>query len=287
MALTEPFPELEEILASIGAGGGRVAGMDASEGAAGNISVYVGWPMDVRRRFPIAEEIELPAPAPHLAGGLVIVTGSGRRLREIQVDPAANLGVVRISDDGTTGLLHTAPGRLFERVTSEWNSHLAVHDDTVDRTGTNFHAIVHAQPPRLTYLSHVPEYKDEDYLNRRLLRWEPETIINLPAGIGVLPFMLPGSAPLMTANVESLRAHRIVIWAKHGVMARSSISVKRAVDRIEYAETGAAYEYMDMHSGGRAEGLTLDELRSVVAAFDVPTTLPWLAAPDARGRAAR
>jgi rhamnulose-1-phosphate aldolase len=70
-------------------------------------------------------------------------------------------------------------------------------------------------------------------------------------------------------------------------MARSSISVKRAVDRIEYAETGAAYEYMDMHSGGRAEGLTLDELRSVVAAFDVPTTLPWLAAPDARGRAAR
>lgn len=286
MALTEPFPDLEEILASIGAGGGRVAGMDASEGAAGNISVYVGWPMDVRRRFPISEEIELPAPAPHLAGNLVIVTGSGRRLREIQIDPVANLGVVRISGDGTTGLLNTAPGRLFERVTSEWNSHLAVHDDTVDRTGTNFHAIVHAQPPRLTYLSHVPEYKDEDYLNRRLLRWEPETIINLPAGIGVLPFMLPGSAPLMAANVESLRTHRIVIWAKHGVMARSSISVKRAVDRIEYAETGAAYEYMDMHSGGRAEGLTLDELRSVVAAFDVPTTLPWLAAPDAKGRAA-
>jgi rhamnulose-1-phosphate aldolase len=287
VALTEPFPDLEEILASIGAGGGRVAGMDASEGAAGNISVYVGWPMDVRRRFPISEEIELPAPAPHLAGNLVIVTGSGRRLREIQIDPVANLGVVRISSDGTTGLLHTAPGRLFERVTSEWNSHLAVHDDTVDRTGTNFHAIVHAQPPRLTYLSHVPEYKDEDYLNQRLLRWEPETIINLPAGIGVLPFMLPGSAPLMAANVESLRTHRIVIWAKHGVMARSSISVKRAVDRIEYAETGAAYEYMDMHSGGRAEGLTLDELRSVVAAFNVPTTLPWLAAQDTKGRAAR
>jgi len=77
----------------------------------------------------------------------------------------------------------------------------------------------------------------------------------------------------MAANVVSLRRHRIVLWAKHGVMARSSISVKRAVDRIEYAETGASYEYMDLLNGGRAEGLTLDELRAVVAAFDVDTTL--------------
>jgi hypothetical protein len=30
---------------------------------------------------------------------------------------------------------------------------------------------------------------------------------------------------------------------------------------------------MDLLNGGRAEGLTLDELRAVVAAFDVDTTL--------------
>jgi rhamnulose-1-phosphate aldolase len=273
MALVEPFPDLEEILASIGAGGSHVAAIDASEGAAGNISVCVGWPIEVRRRFPIIEEIPLPRRVPHLANHIVIVTGSGRRLREIQVDPAANLGVVRISPDGATGTLHTAPNRLFDRVTSEWNSHLAVHDDTVERTGTNFHAVVHAQPPHLTYLSHIPDYRNEDILNRRLMRWEPETIINLPAGIGALPFMLPGSDLLMEANVTSLRAHRIVVWAKHGVMARSDVSVKRAVDRIEYAETAANYEYMDLLIGGRAEGLTVDEMRSVVAAFNVRTTL--------------
>ena len=273
MALAEPFPDLEEILASIGAGGSHVAAIEASEGAAGNISVYVGWPLEVRRRFPIVEEIPLPEHVPHLANQIVIVTGSGRRLREIQNDPAANLGVVLVSPDGTSGLLHTAHHRLFDHVTSEWNSHLAVHEDTVERTGTNFHAVVHAQPRHLTYLSHIPEYRDEDFLNRRLLRWEPETIINLPAGIGALQFMLPGSAPLMDANVKSLRAHRIVVWAKHGVMARSDISVKRAVDRIEYAETAATYEYMDILVGGRAEGLTRDEMQAVVAAFEVKTNL--------------
>jgi rhamnulose-1-phosphate aldolase len=85
--------------------------------------------------------------------------------------------------------------------------------------------------------------------------------------------MLPGSAALMAANVESLRTHRIVVWAKHGVMARSDISVKRAVDRIEYAETAANYEYMDLVVGGRAEGLSRDDVRAVVAAFDVKTNL--------------
>jgi rhamnulose-1-phosphate aldolase len=271
VALQEPFPDLEEILTSIGAGGDQVAAIDASEGAAGNISVCIGWPIEVRRHFPIVEEIRLPQPAPHLANHVVIVTGSGRRLREIRVNPAANLAAVRISADGVGGTLHTAPDRLFEHVTSEWNSHLAVHDDTVERTGTNFHAIVHAQPPKLVYLSHVPAYSDETYLNGRLLRWEPETIVNLPAGIGFLPFMVPGSGPLMAANVANLRTHRIVLWAKHGVMARSSISVKRAVDRIEYAETAANYEYMDLLTGGRAEGLTVAELKAVVAAFDVDT----------------
>ena len=178
-----------------------------------------------------------------------------------------------IGSDAVTATLWTAHGRLFERLTSEWNSHLAVHEDTVARTGTNFHAIVHAQPPHITYLSHVPAYQDEAYFNARVMRWEPETIVQLPQGIGVLRFMIPGSDTLMTANVESLRTHRIDVWGKHGVMARSDISVTRAVDRIEYAEAGARYEYMDLVAGGRAERMTDAELRSVVEAFSIDTDL--------------
>jgi rhamnulose-1-phosphate aldolase len=273
MALSEPLPELEEILLSMGEGGRRVAAIDAGEGAAGNISVCVGWPIEVRRRFPNLEPIELPVPVPHLGSHTVIVTGSGRRLRDLAANPAASLGAVRIAADGRTATLHTAPTRLFERLTSEWNSHLAVHEDTVARTGTNFHAVVHAQPPHLTYLSHIPAYRDEAFFNGRVMRWEPETIVQLPAGIGVLPFMIPGSAELMAANVASLRVHRIDVWAKHGVMARSDLSVTRAVDRIEYAEAGARYEYLDLVAGGRGEGLTREEMAAIVEAFEVDTRL--------------
>lgn len=273
MALDQPFPDLDELLATIGAAGQRLGGINASEGAAGNISLYIGWPLEVRRRCPLAEPFALPEPAPALAGHLVIVTGSGRRLRDIHLDPAANLAVVLIDADGRTGRLHTSPRRLFERPTSEFNSHLAVHNDQVIHTGTNFHALIHAQPPHLTHLSHIPAYRDQTYLNQQLMRWEPETIVNLPEGIGILLYKLPGSPAMREANVAGLRDHRVVVWSKHGVMARSDISVTRAADRIEYAETAAMYEYMNGVNGNRAEGLTDDELREVVRAFNVQTRL--------------
>ena len=87
-----PYPGLGELLTLIGEAGHRLAEIDASEGAAGNISVYVGWPIDPRRRFPVEETLTLPEPLPDLAGGLFLVTGSGRRLREIGSDPEANVG---------------------------------------------------------------------------------------------------------------------------------------------------------------------------------------------------
>jgi len=264
-----PYPEIVDLLKAIGEAGRRVADIEASEGAAGNISVLLRWPVEPRTRFPVAERLELPDVAPELAGACLLVTGSGRRLREIIDDPVAHLGCIVVDEGGRTGTLHTSHHRRFERVTSEFNSHLAVHRDQVRATGTNFHAIIHAQPIHLTYLSHIPRYRDLAFLNDRLLRWQPETIVNLPEGIGHLPFLVPGSRELMAANIEALRRHRIVIWAKHGVMARSDVSIKRAADRVEYAETAAKYEYLDLCAGERGERLTVEDMRAICGTFGV------------------
>ena len=269
MSVEAPFPELEELLTLVGQAGQRLSDIDASEGAAGNISVYIGWPLDPRRRFPKAETLELPVALPELAGKSFLVTGSGRRLREIIEDPAANLGVVVVDAGGQTGQLYTSPRRLFAHLTSEFNSHLAVHRDQVHLSGTNFHTVIHAQPPHLTYLSHIPRYQDQNYLSRHLLRWQPELIVNLPEGVGFVPFQIPGSPELETATVQALRTCRVVLWAKHGVMARSDLSVKRASDRIEYAETAAAYEYRNLLNHEQAEGLSDDEIRAICGAFNV------------------
>jgi rhamnulose-1-phosphate aldolase len=267
--LQEPYPELDDLLEMMGEAGRHLAGIEASEGAAGNISVCLRWQVEPRTRFPVVDEIKLPQPAPELAGATFLVTGSGRRLREIINEPTANIACIVVNEGGVTGRLYTSYHRRFERVTSEFNSHLAVHYDQICRSNTNFHAVIHAQPVHLTYLSHVPRYQDENYLNTHLLRWQPETIINLPEGIGFIPFRVPGSPELMAGNIESLRQHRIVVWAKHGVMARSDVSVKRAADRVEYAEIAAKYECLNLSAGEIGEGLSAEELREICRTFDV------------------
>ena len=267
--LEAPYPELDDLLTMMGEAGRHLADIEASEGAAGNISVCMRWSIEPRTRFPVAGEMDLPQCVPELAGATFLVSGSGRRLREIKDDPTANIACIAINEGGCTARLFTSYHRRFERVTSEFNSHLAVHYDQIVATGTNFHAVIHAQPLHLTFLSHIPCYQDEQYLNTHLLRWQPETIVNLPEGIGFIPFLIPSSPDLMAANVPSLRNHRIVIWAKHGVMARSDISVKRAADRVEYAETAAKYEYLNLAAGEIGEGLSVEEIRSICRTFNI------------------
>jgi rhamnulose-1-phosphate aldolase len=269
MSVEAPYPELDEYLVWIGEAGYRLSEIEASEGSAGNISVCLGWPVELRRKFPLVEPLDLPLPVPELAGMTLIVTGSGRRLRDVIQDPDANLGCLVVAAGGKTGQLFTSPRRLFASLTSEFNSHLAVHRDQVASSHSNFHAVIHAQPRHLTYLSHIPSYQDQAYLSRRLLRWQPETIVNLPEGIGFVPFNVPGSEALMAATLAALHRHRVIVWAKHGVVARSDTSVKRASDRIEYAETAANYEYLDLVAGGRGEGLSVEEIRSICKAFQV------------------
>ena len=271
--LHEPYPELDDLLEMMGEAGHHLAEIEASEGAAGNISVCMRWSIEPRTRFPVMTEIDLPQPVPELAGATFLVSGSGRRLRELIGEPTASIACIAVNDGGKSGKLYTSYQRRFERVTSEFNSHLAVHYDQMCASGTNFHAVIHAQPLHLTYLSHIPRYQDEQYLNTHLLRWQPETIINLPEGIGFIPFRIPGSPELMAANVRSLRSHRVVIWAKHGVMARSDVSVKRAADRVEYAETAAKYEYLNLSAGEIGEGLSADELHEICRTFDVEQTI--------------
>jgi rhamnulose-1-phosphate aldolase len=273
MPLNPPYPSIEELMSLIGEAGGRLAEIEASEGAAGNISIYFKWETEPHPDFLVEESIALPEPAPELEGGYFLVSGSGRRLREIGNDPEANLGLLRVNPGGETARLYTSKRCLFTRLTSEFNSHLAVHRDQIKTGGHNFHALIHAQPLHLTYLSHIPRYQDEGYLNRHILRWQPESIVNLSEGVGFIPFLVPGSPQLMQANVEAMRSHRVVLWAKHGIMARSDLSVKRACDLVEYAETGAKYEYLNLTNHGLAMGLSRDEIRAICQTLNIEQTI--------------
>ena len=247
--------------------GQRLSEIGAAEGAAGNLSICFREHTDITKRFPEVHIIELPLPAPNLAGATLIVTGSGRRLRDIAEAPTANLACIVVEPDGCTGKMYIAPDCGFKRVTSEFNSHLAVHHDQMRTRNPRVHTVLHAQPLHLTFLSHLVEYQQEEYLNRRLLRWQPETILNFPTGLGVLPFLLPGSAQLTIETMLALREHPLIVWSQHGVIARADDSLPHALDLIEYAETAANYEFLNLMASGRSEGLSPEHLREIAKSW--------------------
>jgi rhamnulose-1-phosphate aldolase len=255
--------ELNLLMNQLGQVGQRLSDMGAAEAAAGNLSVCFRGVLDVTLWFPQMQMIELPVCAPDLADATLIVSGSGRRLRDILDAPTANLACIVVEPGGRTGRMFTSPDCQFKRVTSEFNSHLAVHHDQMRARPMKLHTVLHAQPLHLTYLSHLVEYQVEAYLNRHLLRWQPETIFNFPQGIGVVPFLLPGSAQLTIESMLTLRDHHLVIWSQHGVMARADDSIFHALDLIEYAETAAHYEYLNLCTGERSEGLSPEHLREI------------------------
>jgi len=77
----EPYPELDDLLTMMGEAGRHLADIESSEGAAGNISVCLRWPLELRTRFPLVDTLNLPQRVPELAVATFLVSGSGRRLR--------------------------------------------------------------------------------------------------------------------------------------------------------------------------------------------------------------
>ena len=262
-------PTVEQLIREMGDVGKHLSEIGASEGAAGNISICVRESLEVRELFPQMTRVDLPTPAPDLVNATLIVTGSGRRLREIADAPAVNLACIIVEPGGKTGRLFTSPDAHFKRVTSEFNSHLAVHHDQMRTRPVHLHAIIHAQPKHLTFLSHNPNYQDERHLNTRLMRWQPETIINVPEGIGILPFLLPGSNHLMIETMLCMRDHHVVVWSQHGIMARADDSILHALDLVEYVETAAQYETFNLYTGEASGGIDPQYLRDIAAIWNV------------------
>jgi rhamnulose-1-phosphate aldolase len=263
MMRKEPGVDLNEALRVMGDTGCRLAAIHAVEGAAGNISICIRGEIDPRPVFAVVTDLPLDAPVPSLADSIVLLTGSGCRLGEVAADVTGTVGAVVIGAHGTAARLFTSPRRRFERLSVECGAHLAVHAERLGPELGALHALIHAQPPYLTYLTHVPEYRGADAYSRAVLRWHPELVFHLRDGIGYVPFTVPGTRELADATLVEMRSHRLVAWEKHGVISRSGESLAQACDWIEYAEAGARFACMDLANGNRAEGLTPAEIRKV------------------------
>lgn len=173
--------------------------------------------------------------APALAGKYFLVTGTGKYFKNVELDPAANLGLIRIGQDGETAELlwgYTDGGRF----TSELPAHLMSHVERL-KVDPEHRVVMHCHPANLLAMTYVHEL-DERAFTRTLWQMCTECIVVFPDGVNVLPWMLCGTNEIGEATAQKMRTARLVVWAQHGIYGAGR-DMDETFGLIETAEKAA------------------------------------------------
>ena len=191
----------------------------------------------VLRRVPIGFD------AKALAGRVFIVTGTGKYFKNIEKQPEKDLGVIRVSADGSEAelLWGFADGGSF---TSELPAHLMTH---ISRLAADpLHRVVtHCHPTHTVAMTRVHPL-DERSFTRTLWQMCTECVIVFPEGVGVLPWMVCGTTAIGEATAAKMKEYRLVVWASHGIYGTGR-DLDEAFGLIETVEKAAQLYMLTAH----------------------------------------
>ena len=208
----------------------------------------------------------LPRPYPALSGERFLVTGSGKRFRDLARTIEPNACVVELSPEADAYRIVWGGQVEGFRPTSELSSHLALHE-SLRAEARNQRLVLHTHPTELIALSHLSAYKNERTLGRALVGMMPEVKVLLPRGVGWVPYILTGTVALAEATQAALsRGFEVILWEMHGALAVAK-DVQGAFDLLETANKGAAILLHCLAVGEKTQGLSDDQLAELSRAF--------------------
>ncbi|NYS29102.1 rhamnulose-1-phosphate aldolase [Pantoea sp. WMus005] len=218
--------------------------------------------------------IELTQPAPALANDWFLVTGSGKFMRNVQIDPADCLALLQVDEKGLSYKIHwgLSNGGL---PTSELASHFQSHavrkavSKGVDRV------IMHCHATNFMALSYVVEM-DSARFTRLLWEGSTECLVVFPDGVGVLPWMVPGTDEIGTATAGQMQSHTLVMWPFHGVFGTGP-TLDETFGLIDTAEKSSEVIVKVLSMGGIRQSINTEQLVALGERFGVK---PWQLALD-------
>ena len=161
------------------------------------------------------EWVDMGVQADNLRNEYFVTTGSGRYMRNVQGDPAHNVGIVQINDAGDAWrIVWGLEGGA--KPTSEFPSHFLNHSVRVEATDGADRVIYHAHPDNVIALTKVMPLDAREF-TRALWKAMTECIVVFPKGVGVVPWMVPGGADIAHATSELMKTYDAAIWAQHGM----------------------------------------------------------------------
>lgn len=213
----------------------------------------------------VIREIPMIFDAASLAGKYFIVTGSGKYFKNVQANPAENLGIIRVKEDGKTlqllwglenGAVHT----------SELPSHFMSHMARLEVDPEN-RIIMHNHATHLLAMSFTHDL-DEKAFTRTLWQMCTECLVVFPEGVSILPWIVPGTTEIGEATAAKMKETRLVLWPQHGIYGAGK-DMDEVFGLIETAEKAAeVYTYV-CAQGGINQTISDENLRLLADSFGV------------------
>ena len=198
-----------------------------------------------------------------LVGKYFIITGTGKYFKNCLKDPKNNLGIMKVLDKNTLGLVwgYEDGGRP----TSEAPTHLKCHIERL-KLDSEHRLVIHCHPTNIICMTHIMPL-DSNRFTEVLWKMQTESIVVFPEGVAVLPWILCGGEEIGIATAEKMKEYRSVVWAQHGLFSTGK-TLDEVFGLIETIEK-AAEIYMKIFDKKIYQSITNEQLITLAKAFNL------------------
>lgn len=153
------------------------------------------------------------------------------------------------------------------RPTSELPSHL-MNLEVKKLQDERYRVVYHAHTTNIIALTFVLPLEDKVF-TRELWEMATECPVVFPAGIGVVPWMVPGGREIAVATSDLMKKYDLAIWAHHGMFA-AGFDFDLTFGLMHTAEKSAEIlvKMLSM-TGTKRQTITPDNFRQLAKDFNV------------------
>lgn len=169
----------------------------------------------IKENFHDSSYQDIGAEVPTLKNEYFLVTGSGKYMMNVPIDPENNICIIKLDETGTKFKIVWGL-KSGGRPTSELPSHLMNLAVVKKRTNGLFRIVYHCHATNVIALTFVLPLKS-DIFTRELWEMATECPVVFPDGVGVVPWMVPGGKDIAIATSKLMEKYDVAIWAHHGI----------------------------------------------------------------------
>nr|WP_169330646.1 rhamnulose-1-phosphate aldolase [Listeria fleischmannii] len=200
-----------------------------------------------------------------LIGKYFLVTGSGKYFKNVQKAPSENLGIIRVAADGkSVDLLWGLENGAVP--TSELPSHFMSHIARLS-VNPNNRIVMHCHATHLLAMTFTHDL-DECLFTRTLWQMCTECLVVFPDGVGIVPWLIPGTNEIGIATSEKMKETRLVVWPHHGIYGAGE-TMDETFGLIETAEKAAQVYTIVRSQGEVLQTITDEQLKMLGERFGV------------------